>query len=96
MRSQKWIKPLALSLMVIFTMAVTAEGFIHHHHAKTEDQDCSYCSFHKATSQSDISVSPLHLVPLFSVFFAVLISQQSVHTILFSSNSGRSPPAVLS
>jgi hypothetical protein len=96
MRSQKWIKALALSLMVVFTMAVTAEGFIHHHHEKTEDQDCSYCSFHKATSQSDISVSPLHLVPLFTVFFAILIPQQSIRSVQFSSNSGRSPPAVLS
>lgn len=96
MRSQKWIKALALSLMVIFTLVVTAEGFIHHHHEQTEDQDCSYCSFHKATSQSDISVSPLHLVPLFSVFFAIVILQQSIRPLQFSSSSGRSPPAVLS
>src|ERR1039457_5170449 len=93
-RSQKWINALALSLMMIFTMAVTAEGFIHHHHEKTEDQGCSYCKFHKATSQSVISVSPLHIVPLFSIFIAVLIPQQSIRSIQFSSNSGRSPPIV--
>ena len=96
MRSKKWIKALALSLMVVFTMVVSAEGFIHHHHEKTEGQDCSYCSFHKTTSQTDISVTPLQLIPLFLVFFAVFILKQSIRSIQFSSNSGRSPPAVLS
>lgn len=97
MRSSKWMKILALVLMGALTLAVSAEGFVHHHHhSDTEDRDCAYCSFDKAVSSMDIPVIALDLAPLFMLFLVFLLPEQPFKVALFSAQSGRSPPAVLS
>ena len=86
MRSRKWVKFIALAVFLIFAGVELSEGYIHHHHEKTEDSDddCSYCSFHKAFSKVDFSAAPLvDLVPLFFLFFAGLVYLPTFHGFPF-------------
>jgi len=97
MKSQKWIRFLALALVVFFAAAGLSEGFVHHHHNKTEESDCAYCSFHQVVNNSDFSPAPpVHLISLFLLSFVLLAFLPFYVGEQFSFHSGRAPPAVLS
>ncbi len=96
MRSRKWIKFTAISVFLIFAGVDLSENYIHHHHEKTEDNDCAYCGFHKALSNSDFSSAPVEIVPIFALFFAVLVYLPSFRSTKFTLHFGRAPPVVLS
>ncbi len=96
MLSRKWIKFIAFSVFLIFASVDLGENYIHHHHGDIEDSDCSYCSFHKALCNSDFSAAPVDIVPIFFLFFAVLVFLPSYRSTRFSPHSSRAPPVVLS
>lgn len=99
MHSRKWVKFIALAVFLVFAGVELSEGYIHHHHEKTEDSDndCSYCSFHKAFSKADFSVAPfVELVPLFFLFLTGLVFFQSYLGSRFLLPTGRAPPVVFS
>ena len=92
MRLSKWIKILAISLALSFSWVALSENFVHHHHTETEDQDCAYCQFHKTVSNSDISVAPLNIIPLFIVLLVMLGFTTTEFTVVRTQHSGRAPP----
>jgi hypothetical protein len=99
MRSRKWLKSLAFVVFLAFGGVELSEGYIHHHHEKTEDNDpdCAYCSFHKAFSNADFSIAPLvDLVPLFFLFLTVLVFFQSFLGSRYLLPTGRAPPVTFS
>jgi hypothetical protein len=86
------IKFIVLPMALTFAFLGAAEGFIHHHHEPTADHDCAYCGFHQATNQSDFSFPTMALIPLFSIFLAVLSFYVFYPSSSFIVASGRSPP----
>jgi hypothetical protein len=93
MHLPKWVKFLALSMMLTFSWVALSENFVHHHHTETEEHDCAYCQFHKTVSNADISVAPINIIPLFLVLFVTLGFSTTEFKFVQTQHSGRAPPS---
>lgn len=91
--SRRWIFLFILPVTVVFTLAGSAEGFVHHHHhSATEDSDCAYCHFHNAVAQSDCALNPPQVVPFLPLFLILVIPILPFYSSRFFAHSGLSPP----
>ncbi len=97
MPTKSRMRILALAMMMVFGLAGSAHGFLHHHHhSESEEQDCAFCSYYNHASQTDLPNACPNLVPVFLLLFTLAVFHPSFKPVAFSAHSGRAPPAIFS